>query len=444
MLFLNNIFPQWTLPEVFNSNFTYEEQIGYLTSAFNKLSDYVKEMVENLTEKLPEEIASEVDKKLGNVYAQLNNIEISLASAKSDIRNIQKDVSLVYETVEKLTNEINEKLEVLENTLKQDISDLYDWIDSVEGSLQTDIKDAVRKETIQRIIEDNNIWSALDDLKQSLYPPIFNIFRQNNTSIQTVLNDFYRFGRYGSVTAKTLMLSGITAGELDALGLSAYEFDWFLRDVLSVYSQTKNPTISEKIIMSPVDGQNHGLSYTLNEIYNMVNQNSKIAESVKDRNANDEGSEMTVKEYSTSRESKADNFDDNKYYNDYVLVWHSDVDEQTDGYIIPVTADEVRIIHSGGTGAEYVTDVQVSEGDVISIIGSENVDGTGVYIYQRNIEYGQYEESEMVMMNGFTLKDCYGYTPMGVSEVYNNKCVIKKIYAKTNNYYQAQRAESEA
>lgn len=148
-----------------------------------------------LSKKL-ESYIGENDKKLDDFIKLTEN----------NFKSLRADVTLIDRMVE----QINENL-------MHEIRSVKTYSD-----LQNEILLAAFSEDLTDL--DNRIQAQFEELKFKL-PDVYNPARGIETDVQTVINDFWKWLRYGAYTAQEFDTSGWTAAELDAVGATAVEWD---------------------------------------------------------------------------------------------------------------------------------------------------------------------------------------------------------------------------
>lgn len=159
--------------------------------------------------------------ELKKAQEKLNNVYNAL---KSDFDNYVKlnesEKAAISSRVDILDSDLrstNSNIERIAANLAQQINAVKVYSDTQNEALEIRLANAIEQEA-------ENLQNQINMLQFKL-PDIFNPARGEKTDVQTVVNDFWYWLRYGGYTAQEFDDTELTCYELDGLNALAIEWD---------------------------------------------------------------------------------------------------------------------------------------------------------------------------------------------------------------------------
>lgn len=265
----------WIIETVRKYDAIIEEFKEFMNGWEGEKADLEREM--QRIEQLLAATLSEFNSKFETFTTGINDqMRVFKAEVGTELANQRIDYSEKIQAIDDYTQEelqsyFERYLADFENFTQSVIT----YCDNLRDNMDTSIR-VIRDEyqlADQMILQfvDSKLQKFIDEL-ENLYPPVYNPVKGITTDLQTALNDLYDMYAYlDGWTCRQWDNLDYTAGQLDALNLSAYEHDTQAAN-LDLHSN-----ICKCVMYSPFNGELTLVSDVINEIVDTYRTNTLTA-----------------------------------------------------------------------------------------------------------------------------------------------------------------------
>lgn len=231
---------------------TYDSDLGWLIQEVTKIAEEYQSLVDfmNNHEVEYEELKRRVDLLESNINTFENQIDARFEALSNEFE--QQFNVLDRE----LKNELRSEIQAALAELNRALGNIYAQITAVEASvtqLRLDTNGQIRAYfDLSLQYTDSKIAELISHIPDLTTVNVFNPVRGTITSIQVAVNDLYDIGRPDALTAEEYDNLGLTALEFDDIGMTALEYDLYGRRILEELGYYKNPA---HYMYSPFTGE---------------------------------------------------------------------------------------------------------------------------------------------------------------------------------------------
>ena len=209
---------------------TYDSDLGWLIKTMKNISDEYAELIswKNNHETDYYQLLSRVN----NLENEINTFETQITAAFDELKNNLEEY--IYDQVHEALAQLIIELGDVRLQIQELRSDVTRYVLELQGSI--DAHDSVLRNWVEARLQ-----QFIDDIPDLTTVNVWNPVKGYLTSIQEAVNDLYMLTRLSGLTAGEYDALQLTAAQYDALDLTAFEYDNYAKDILGMQGIYKNP-----------------------------------------------------------------------------------------------------------------------------------------------------------------------------------------------------------